>query len=107
MYARIADHPSVRERYQAQLVAAGAITDEEAEARIKEARADLAARQKQVRKGVEEGDGELDRGSEAIPREEAAEPETAVALERLRELNGALGAVPEGFTVHPKLVKQL
>jgi 2-oxoglutarate decarboxylase len=107
MYARIADQPSVRERYQAQLVEAGAITVEQAEARIKEARAELSARQKQVRKGAEEGEGELDRGSEAIPREEAAEPETAVGLDRLQELNRALAVMPPGFTVHPKLVKQL
>ena len=107
MYARIADHPSVREQYQAQLVAAGAITTDEAEARIKEAQADLAARQKSVRKGAEESEGELDRGSEAIPQEEATEPKTAVPLDRLRALNPALGAVPDGFRIHPKLAKQL
>ena len=28
-------------------------------------------------------------------------------IDALRELNAALGAVPEGFTVHPKLTKQL
>ena len=108
MYARIAEHPSVRERYQAELVAAGRITAEEAEAKVKEAQSDLAARQRSVRTGVEEsGEGELDRGSEAIPQEEAAEPNTAVPLDRLRELNAALSAVPDGFTVHPKLEKPL
>jgi 2-oxoglutarate dehydrogenase E1 component len=108
MYARIAEHPSVRERYQADLVAAGRITAEEAEAKVKEALADLAERQRSVRTGVEESsEGELDRGSEAIPQEEAAEPETAVPLDRLRGLNAALAAVPDGFTIHPKLGKQL
>ncbi|MGH2418163.1 MAG: multifunctional oxoglutarate decarboxylase/oxoglutarate dehydrogenase thiamine pyrophosphate-binding subunit/dihydrolipoyllysine-residue succinyltransferase subunit, partial [Candidatus Limnocylindria bacterium] len=107
MYARIAKHPGVRERYQTQLVEAGAITAEEVEARIKEAHADLVARQKSVRKGAEESEGELDRGSEAIPQDEAAEPQTAVERDRLRALNSALGAVPDGFRVHPKLTKQL
>jgi 2-oxoglutarate dehydrogenase E1 component len=108
MYARIAEHPSVRERYQAELVEAGRITAEEAEAKVKEALRDLAERQRSVRTGVEEsGEGELDRGSEAIPQEEAAEPKTAVPLDRLRKLNAALSAVPEGFTIHPKLAKQL
>ena len=32
---------------------------------------------------------------------------TAVAADRLRELNNELLSVPEDFTVHPKLMKQL
>ncbi|MBA2631894.1 MAG: multifunctional oxoglutarate decarboxylase/oxoglutarate dehydrogenase thiamine pyrophosphate-binding subunit/dihydrolipoyllysine-residue succinyltransferase subunit [Chloroflexi bacterium] len=108
MYARIAEHATVRERYQAQLVAAGTITAEEAKAKVKEAQADLAERQRSVRTGAEEsGEGELDRGSEAIPQEATAEPRTAVPLDRLRELNGALSAVPDSFTIHPKLAKPL
>ena len=107
MYAKIADHPSVRERYQARLVGAGALTAAEAEARIKEAKRDLSARQASIRKGADESDGGLDRGSEAIPQQKVADPKTAVPLARLRELNDALGAVPEGFTIHPKLEKQL
>ncbi|MGH2385458.1 MAG: multifunctional oxoglutarate decarboxylase/oxoglutarate dehydrogenase thiamine pyrophosphate-binding subunit/dihydrolipoyllysine-residue succinyltransferase subunit, partial [Candidatus Limnocylindria bacterium] len=107
MYTKIADHPSVRERYQARLVEAGALTANEAEARIKEAKRDLSARQASLRKGADEGEGGLDRGSEAIPQQKVADPKTAVALRHLRELNSALGAVPEGFTIHPKLDKQL
>jgi multifunctional 2-oxoglutarate metabolism enzyme len=107
MYAAIADHPSVREIYQALLVESGVIERSEAEAKIKAAQRELAAHQAALRKGTEEGEGELDRGSEAIPPEEIGEPETAVGLDRLRELNAALGSVPDGFTVHPKLTKQL
>ena len=107
MYAKIAEHPSVRERYQARLVEAGALTAADAEARVMAAQRDLAARQASLRKGADESEGELDRGSEAIPQQEVAEPETAVSLTRLRELNGALGAVPDGFAIHPKLGKQL
>ncbi|MDQ3344924.1 MAG: multifunctional oxoglutarate decarboxylase/oxoglutarate dehydrogenase thiamine pyrophosphate-binding subunit/dihydrolipoyllysine-residue succinyltransferase subunit [Chloroflexota bacterium] len=107
MYAKIAEHPSVRERYQARLVEAGALTAADAEARVKAAQRDLAARQASLRKGADESEGELDRGSEAIPQQEVAEPETAVPLARMRELNGALGAVPDGFAIHPKLGKQL
>ncbi|MEJ7802823.1 MAG: multifunctional oxoglutarate decarboxylase/oxoglutarate dehydrogenase thiamine pyrophosphate-binding subunit/dihydrolipoyllysine-residue succinyltransferase subunit, partial [Candidatus Limnocylindria bacterium] len=107
MYAKIAEHPSVRERYQARLVEAGALTAADAEARVKAAQRDLAARQASLRKGADESEGELDRGSEAIPQQEVAEPETAVPLARLRELNAALGAVPDGFAIHPKLGKQL
>jgi 2-oxoglutarate decarboxylase len=107
MYATIADHPSVRERYQAQLVAAGVLSAGDAEATIKEAQRDLATRQAALRKGTDETEGALDRGSEAIPQQKVAEPKTAVPLARLRALNAALGAVPDGFAVHPKLGKQL
>ena len=107
MYAVIEKHPSVRELYQAQLVEAGVIGVEDAEALVKEAQRDLAKRQAAVRKGVEESAGELDRGSEAIAPEEPAEPETAVSLEKLLEANAGIGAVPDGFTVHPKLARQL
>jgi len=107
MYAAIATHPSVRELYQAHLVEAGVIRAEEAEAKIKEAHADLARRQAALRGGSAQREEELDRGSEAIPPEEVAEPETAVPLERLRELNAGLSAVPKGFTLNSKLAKQL
>ena len=107
MYAAVARQPTVRELYQARLVEAGAIGAEAADALIKDAHADLVERQAALRRGSEEREGELDRGSEAIPPEEVLEPETAVPLERLRELNAGLAAVPEGFSVHPKLAKQL
>jgi 2-oxoglutarate dehydrogenase E1 component len=107
MYAQITEHPSVRELYQAQLIEAGIITADAAEAKVKEAQRELAAHQAALRKGAEEPENELDRGSEAIPQEEVAEPTTAVALDQLRELNSAMGVVPDGFRVHPKLGKQL
>ncbi len=98
MYAAIDEHPSVRELYQAQLVEAGAISADDAEALVKGAQRDLAKRQASVRKGAEEPSGELDRGSEAIAPEEPAEPETAVALDELQAANAGLLAVPDGFT---------
>ena len=107
MYALVAKHPSVRERYQARLVEDGVIGADEADTRIREAHDDLAKRQAAVRRGSEDPEGELDRGSEAIPPEEVAEPETAVPLDRLRALNEAMSALPDGFTVHPKLAKPL
>ncbi|MGI8657539.1 MAG: multifunctional oxoglutarate decarboxylase/oxoglutarate dehydrogenase thiamine pyrophosphate-binding subunit/dihydrolipoyllysine-residue succinyltransferase subunit [Candidatus Limnocylindria bacterium] len=109
MYAEITHHPSVRERYQTRLIEAGAISAAEAEARIKEAQRDLAARQASIREGLEEKEteGELDRGSETIPQAKESEPKTAVSMARLKELNAAISSVPETFTIHPKLAKQL
>ncbi|MGH2355310.1 MAG: 2-oxoglutarate dehydrogenase E1 component, partial [Chloroflexota bacterium] len=107
MYATIADHASVRELYQARLVEAGVVTAEQAEKLVKQVQRELAKRQSSVRKGRDDGEHELDRGSDAIPPEKVAEPKTAVPIKALRELNTVLGAVPDGFTVHPKLARQL
>lgn len=105
MYATIDAHPTVRELYQAQLVTAGVIDEAGAEAMVAAVQRDLAARQAAMRAGT--GEMPLDRGPESLPPEEADEPETAIALDRLRDLNAAIGSVPEGFTVHPKLARQL
>jgi multifunctional 2-oxoglutarate metabolism enzyme len=107
MYSVIAEHRSVRELYQEQLVESGAIAADDAEALVKEAQRDLARRQASVRKGAEESLGELDRGSDVIAPEEPAEPETGVGLDELRAANVGLGALPDGFTIHPKLKRQL
>jgi multifunctional 2-oxoglutarate metabolism enzyme len=107
MYATIERHPSVRELYQAALVEAGTIGADDADAMVKAAQRDLAKRQASVRKGAEEPQGELDRGSDAIAPEEPAEPQTAVSLDDLKVANAGLGNLPNGFTVHPKLTRQL
>jgi 2-oxoglutarate decarboxylase len=105
MYAAIAAHPSVREQYQASLVEGGVVSAEEADAFAKAFAKALAARQAAVR--GEHNEPLLDRGEEAISAEEAPEPTTAVKAKALRRLNEALLATPHGFTVNPKLAKQL
>jgi 2-oxoglutarate dehydrogenase E1 component len=105
MYAAIAEHPSVRELYRSILVDVGVITADEAEALVKAASRDLAARQSTLRKHATEP--QLDRGAEALGAEEAEEPRTAVDAETLRRLNAALHRWPDGFTVNEKLAKQL
>ncbi|MGZ6214202.1 MAG: multifunctional oxoglutarate decarboxylase/oxoglutarate dehydrogenase thiamine pyrophosphate-binding subunit/dihydrolipoyllysine-residue succinyltransferase subunit, partial [Candidatus Limnocylindria bacterium] len=105
MYAAIAAHPTVRELYSTSLVEAGVVTAEEADAWATTFAKDLAARQASVRR--KHAEPQLDRGAEAISAEESAEPVTAVSAETLREVNAALLATPTGFTINPKLVKQL
>jgi 2-oxoglutarate decarboxylase len=105
MYSAIRKHPSVRQLYVDRLVAAGVLTAEEADAEAKGLARELAARQASVRKKAAEPT--LDRGSDALPRELVQEPETAVAGETLRDLNAQLHRAPDGFTVNPKLEKQL
>jgi 2-oxoglutarate dehydrogenase E1 component len=108
MYATVARHNSVRELYQRRLVETGVIGAEQADAAVKAATHELGEHQARLRKShVEPEVRELDRGSEAIPPEEVEEPITTVEADTLRGLNALIHTVPDGFTVHPKLVKQL
>jgi len=105
MYAVIASHPSVAERYRAALLEAGVLDAAEAEETVKAVARDLAARQEATR--THRAEPELDRGDESIESEEAPEPRTAVDEETLRRLNAELLSRPDDFTVNAKLAKQL
>jgi 2-oxoglutarate dehydrogenase E1 component len=106
MYDKIERHPTVREQYGRALTEAGVVSEEEAERLVDEV-------QQRMRQAHEKLKVSLDAGNQA-PREErrpgrvgVEEPETAVAATKLSALNRELLAVPEGFTVHPKLKRQL
>jgi 2-oxoglutarate dehydrogenase E1 component len=68
---------------------------------------ELVDRQNAMRAGAPEAEHELDRGADALPPEELNEPDTAVPLATLRDLNAAMALLPDGFAPHPKLSKQL
>jgi 2-oxoglutarate dehydrogenase E1 component len=104
MYERIKSHPTVRELYARQLVAAGILTQEEAEREASEAYQRLVDVQQAFRASM----------GKATTKEHAhrlsgagQEFDTALAPEYLTALNEQLLTWPEGFTVHPKLRKQL
>jgi 2-oxoglutarate dehydrogenase E1 component len=104
MYERIKSHPTVRELYARQLVAAGILTQEEAEREASEAYQRLVDVQQAFRASM----------GKATTKEHAhrlsgagQEFDTALAPEFLTALNEQLLTWPEGFTVHPKLRKQL
>ena len=106
MTQTIKKHPRPYEVYAKQLVAEGLITEaqvaemeERANARMSEARATVAAL-------VEQNNGDVDL-SQPPPRSSAGDVSTAVTADLLLGLNEELLAVPDGFTVHPKLVPQL
>jgi 2-oxoglutarate dehydrogenase E1 component len=105
MYAAIAAHPSVREQYRSSLADAGVVSAEEADGWAATFAKDLATRQAAVRR--KHAEPQLDRGEEAISPEESPEPVTAVDGQTLRAVNAALLATPPGFTINPKLAKQL
>jgi 2-oxoglutarate dehydrogenase E1 component len=107
MYERIKETPTVRQRYAEQLAREGVADAAQAEADAERVYQQLGEIQQSLKAHLaEEGSGEEpQRISAAQPG--VAEPDTAVAAPLLTTLNAQLLAVPEGFAVHPKLLRQL
>jgi 2-oxoglutarate dehydrogenase E1 component len=106
MAARIERQPSVREQYAQALVEQGVVTQEEVDALG--ARVDTALKEAHERLKTTFGQSVPAVAYEGrIPASSGAEVVTAVPADRLRALNDELLAVPDGFTVNPKLAKQL
>jgi 2-oxoglutarate dehydrogenase E1 component len=106
MAARIERQPSVREQYAQALVDEGVVTQEEVEAMVE--RVDTTLKEAHERLKTTFGQGAPSVAYEGrIPASTGAEVVTAVPADRLRELNEELLRVPDGFTVNPKLAKQL
>ncbi|MGI9039751.1 MAG: multifunctional oxoglutarate decarboxylase/oxoglutarate dehydrogenase thiamine pyrophosphate-binding subunit/dihydrolipoyllysine-residue succinyltransferase subunit [Gemmatimonadales bacterium] len=105
MYERIRNLPPVRERYAQALVAGGLLTQEEADRQA----ADAYQRLVDIQQGFKASMGKGTKREEAPPKQVVAgqEVETSVSPQFLTALNDQLLTWPEGFTVHPKLVKQL
>ena len=112
MYERIAALPSVREQWADQLVAQGVVTREEVEAEARAAYDRLAKVQQRVKAQGKKDEGlgtalRLAASHELAPAQEGCDPETGVATEALAALDAQLHTWPDGFTVHPKLLRQL
>jgi 2-oxoglutarate dehydrogenase E1 component len=104
MAARIAEQPTVRDQYADELVAEGALSEDDAEALQRE----VETRLKEAHQRLKDSFAQASVATEGrIPRGSSTEVVTAVAAERLRELDRELVTAPEGFTIHPKLAKQL
>ncbi len=99
----IASHPTVRELYAARLAAEGAVPAAEAEQLNKSVETELKAAHERLKESIAEDDPP----EVPLPPAATSGPVTAVAADRLRELDEALLRVPDHFTVHPKLLKQL
>jgi 2-oxoglutarate dehydrogenase E1 component len=106
MVEQIASHPTVRELYGARLVEQGVLSADEVE-RI------AAAAEELLRQAHDRLRATLGREiapasrEEPVPRDAARTIDTRVPAERLRDLTAQLLRVPDGFTVHPKLARQL
>jgi 2-oxoglutarate dehydrogenase E1 component len=104
MVEEINAHPTVRELYQQRLVAEGVLTEEDAEAVIGEIETRLRDAHERLKASFAAAREEP---GDQLPRTSGTEVVTAVAEDRLRELNDRLLSWPDGFQVHPKLVRQL
>jgi len=104
MYAAIREHASVRERFAAELIEEGLLTKEEADSRAAAVEQRLVEAHQNVKSRAAHAPETAQRSMETSPESEV---KTAVSADTLESLNRQLYAVPSGFTVHPKLVKQM
>ncbi len=108
MYQVIKKHPPARELFARQLIEQGVVTEQESTELTDDVWEVLAAEHQRLKdkiahaKEVEHATGEYE-----LDRTPSPEVKTAVSSDRLRVLNDELLAVPDGFTIHPKLVRQL
>lgn len=100
MYERIRQFPRLREKWAAELVRRGLITQADADALVDKIWKRLA-----TAKMVAMAAGYPKHEDHAHPDTDPWQVATAVPAERLQALNTFLNAVPEGFAVDPKLEK--
>ena len=110
MYAKIKGKKRVSELWADRLVAEGIVSQEEVDSQAQEVWDKLTLLHQRLKAKIAaaaEHDGEQATGEYELDRSPSPEVETAVPAARLREIGEELLSVPDGFTVHPKLVKQL
>ncbi|MFL6066224.1 MAG: multifunctional oxoglutarate decarboxylase/oxoglutarate dehydrogenase thiamine pyrophosphate-binding subunit/dihydrolipoyllysine-residue succinyltransferase subunit [Gaiellaceae bacterium] len=105
MAGRIVDHPPVREQFAQRLEERGVVSRDDAERLVSDMTATMRAAHDRLKAAIG--------ASTPAPVEDkpsadvSADVATAVPAERLRALDAQLLEVPDGFTVHPKLLRQL
>jgi 2-oxoglutarate dehydrogenase E1 component len=105
MYERIRNLPTVREQYAALLAGRGVMTSAETNELYAAGYQRLVDIQQAFKGSM--GKATPQEPAKLPDRSSGIEPETAVQGEMLRALNDQLLTWPEGFSVNPKLVKQL
>ncbi len=103
MAAEVAAHATAREQLAARLVEEGVVTQEEADAYVEQVLVELREAHEHLKWSLASPQAPEER----IPISTGGDVVTAVAADRLRELNQQLLRVPDGFTGHPKLLRQL
>ncbi len=108
MYQAIKRHPSVRELFARQLIEQGVVSEQESTEMTDGVWSVLSEAHEKIKAQIERAK-EIDHGTGEYQLDRSASPEvsTAIPADRLRVLGEELASVPDGFTIHPKLVKQL
>src|SRR2546421_415403 len=104
MYDAIKDHATVREMFAAQLIEEGLLSAEDAHARSEVAEARLADAHQNVKASAAHAPQVSRPPMDASPE---VDIKTVVPAEALESLNRQLLTVPDRFTVHPKLLRQM
>ena len=111
MYAKIKTKKRVAELWAERLVAEGVVSQEDVERQAQEVWDNLTLLHQRLKAKIaaaaEHEHEEHSTGEYQLDRSPSPEVDTAVPAARLRQLGEELLRAPEGFTVHPKLVKQL
>ncbi len=104
LYRKIENHPTVRELWATRLLEDATLAEEDVRALQDEVARTLNREREAVRDGTSDAPS-------LTPRRRDPEPEdslrTGVVLERLVEVNEAALTIPEDFSMHPKLERQL
>jgi 2-oxoglutarate dehydrogenase E1 component len=98
MYRKIATHPTVRQIWTTTLVERGVIDGSSAEASNRRQMAML-----QQTMDALKAEDYIESQPEEPPAGAALKADTAVPLDRLRELNASLVRLPDGFAIHRRL----
>ncbi len=108
LYARIQEHPTVRELWARQLVADGVIGDDDAAALVDSVAQRLRDAQDRARELASRRSSSGDEERPVpIPEPEPLRVVPDISLEELQEVNSRALEVPQGFVVHRKLQRQL
>jgi multifunctional 2-oxoglutarate metabolism enzyme len=110
MYAKIKSKKRVSELWAERLIADEVVSKEEVDKLGQSVWDNLTILHQRLKAKIEEvaeHGGEEETGEYQLDRSPSPDVSTAVPADRLRRLGEEILRVPDGFTVHPKLVKQL
>jgi 2-oxoglutarate dehydrogenase E1 component len=106
MYRIIRQHPTARRLYADRLIAAGVLSEADAEAMFEQYRAGLDAGRPQARASLGLIGNKYTVDWAAYAQVDWTEPvSTAVELPRLRTLGERITSYPEGFSLHPRVAQ--
>jgi 2-oxoglutarate dehydrogenase E1 component len=108
MYQVIKKHQPVRELFALDLIQQRVVTEQESTELTDSVWETLTEQHQHLKEKIAAGkEREHATGEYELDRTPSPEVKTAVSSDRLRVLNDELLSVPDGFTIHPKLVRQL